>query len=140
MPPWPVIVMELGWLWTIFGFAFFAFLNRSSQHLLMALFSLFVAVGLYFRWRIGFWLSAISFAASTGGAIAQIVALHHFSQALNARIWIGVLFLVVQQAGSSLTWFRFQNPRNIRRIFWATALMVGIFAGYLFSQLFPKAT
>jgi hypothetical protein len=136
IPPWTIIVIQIGWIWAMCGFIFFGLEWNSASHILMAVFSLFLVVGLYFRWRLAFWISAIGFAAATGGNVARILAVEAMPPMLTISLIIGLGLLLVHQTASSLRWFGFERVRQIRLFFWSLSALFCILTEFwLFRKL-----
>ena len=139
IPPWTIILAELIWLWAVYGFVVFALSWHSIAHVVMATLSLFIVVALYLRWRVGFWISAIGFAAASGATLARILALGSFSPFLLVSLAVGCGAVLVQQAPASLRWFGFESVRTIRLAFWGLSALIGIIAGMWLYHVLPKA-
>jgi hypothetical protein len=118
---WPLILVQVGWLWAAFGFAYLGVIRGSESHFVMATLSLLLLVGIYFRWRAAFWASALAYAAAVGGTVARIIKLERLPLLLGVSLGIGVLLVVLHQVPPSFRWFAFQKPRSVRLGFWFLA-------------------
>jgi hypothetical protein len=138
IPPWTIILAELVWLWAVYGFVVFALSWHSVAHVIMAAFSLFIVVALYLRWRVGFWISAVGFAAASGATLARIFALGSFSPFLLVSLAVACGAVLVQQAPASLRWFSFERVRTVRLAFWELSSLIGIVAGVWLYHLLTR--
>lgn len=89
----------------------------------MGLVCLVLVIGLYFRWRAAFWISALIMAASVGGVLARIIVNDQgeMGTAPPLSLALGIALLMLHQISKSLAWFGFQRPRPLRLGFWLLA-------------------
>jgi len=52
-PPWPLVLVQVFWLWTAAALVFFAVTSGSARHIAMMFMSLFLVVGLWLDCSIG---------------------------------------------------------------------------------------
>ena len=138
MPPWPVALVLLFWGWTVLGFGFFAVYWHSLSHWFMAALSLFLGVAVFFRWRVGFWMSVVGCAAGIGGTLARISAVDDPPRFLFASLAIGLGSLLVHQVLGFLKWFGFSNARAVRLGCWLFAAIVCVIAEFWLFRFLPK--
>jgi hypothetical protein len=124
LPPWTIIVPQVIWALAIYGFVYTALNLQSWSDWMMAALSFTLVVGLYFRSRIAFWLSALGFAATIGGNLALIEASRSLPAKVLINMAVAVGTLLLHQMAHSLRWFGFRDARQIRRIFWGLCILV----------------
>jgi hypothetical protein len=90
-----------------------------------------LVVGLLFRSRVAFWLSAIACAAWVGGNLARLELIGSAPIAVSISLLFSVGMLVLHQTGASLQWFCFRNPRQVRRTLWGISILFIVLAEML---------
>jgi hypothetical protein len=138
-PPWTIIVLQVMWLGAAYFFVVDALAWRSILHFFMAGLSVFVAIALFLRWRLGFWLSSLAYAAGTGGDVARIIANETIPVPVAIGVVIGIGVVVIHQVAPSFRWFEFENVRKVRRWFWFLCALVCIVTEYGFRIFLPNA-
>jgi len=132
------VVIQLGWLWGAFVFALTA---ATPGELFMGLTCAALIIGLYFRWRAAFWISALIMAASVGGVLARIIVNDQgeMGTAPPLSLALGITLLMLHQISKSLAWFRFQRPRPLRLGFWLLAAWACAGSEFLMTRLINSA-
>jgi hypothetical protein len=131
LPPWTIILPQIIWAWAVYGFAYFALTRQSWSHWMMTALSFTLVVGLYFRSRIAFWLSAIGFAMTVGGNLARLEFIQSAPISLSINLLFSIGMLVLHQTAPSLRWFGFRNPRQVRGSLWGLSILVIVLAEML---------
>jgi len=129
-PPWPVVLIQIGWLWAVGGFAFMAVLWMSTAHVAMMFVCLFLLLGVSLRWRPVFWISALACAATLGGIVAWIIVTGQAGPMRFVNLAFGVRQVVLHQTSAAFGWFAFQNSRRLRLGFWLLASIVCVAAEF----------
>jgi hypothetical protein len=110
------------WLLGMLSFMFY-FGRHPVYSITMCALSVLAVVGTCVGWKWFFWVGMIFTAETLHISTAMLVAsLMEDSSRLGVRlvrIAFGVLVLFGMQAPSTLQWFRFQNSRRIRIVFWS---------------------
>jgi hypothetical protein len=138
-PPWTIILLQVMWLWSAYLFVDFGLALHSVFHFFMAGLSIFVVIALFMRWRLGFWLSSLAYAAATGGNVARIIANETVPVLLAISVIGGLGLLLIHQIPTSLRWFKFEKFRRVRTWFWCLSALVCIVTEYGFRVFLPNA-
>ncbi len=130
VPPWTILILQFLWLVGVLlafrnGFAW-----HNVFHAVMALVSLVLIVGLFFRWRFALWGSGIIFAAATGGTLAHKFASlgtgigsDEADMYLLLALLVQIGGLALHQTRSSFRWFYFESLRSVRLWFWVLSVV-----------------
>jgi len=110
--------------WLLGMFSFMPYFGKHPIYAVaMCAFSVIAIIGTFVGWKWFFWVGMI-FTAETLhiGAAMLIASLMEDSGRLGVRVArtaFAVLVLLSMQASSTLRWFRFQNPKRARIVFWS---------------------
>jgi hypothetical protein len=138
VPPWTIIVPQLMWLLSAFMFVCFGCLSSSTFNFSMAGFSVFLIVGLYLRWRVAFWLSALCYAVIVGYDIAKILASVTPPPSAVLGAVISVAILILHQKTTSMRWFGIERQRIIRFLFWLLSALACVAYELWIIHFLPK--
>jgi len=138
-PPWTIIVLLLMWLACVYFFVVDGIAWHSVFHFFMAALGIFAVIALFMRWRVGFWLSSLLYAAATGGNVARIIANETFPVLVVMGTVIGISLVVIHQLPPSLRWFGFEKFRRVRTWFWCLSALTCIVTEYAFRIYLPNA-
>ena len=139
LSPWPLILVQISWLWAAVSFAYFAVIWRSASHVGMAVASLLIITGIILRSRAAFWVSALAVAAAVGGTVARIIKLESLPSTLAASLAIGVAVVVLHQTPAAFSWFTFRNSRKLRLEFWLLVAIVCVVPEFAYVILLRHA-
>ena len=131
LPPWTIILPQIIWAWGIYSSAYFAVTRQSWSHWMMTALSFTLTVGLLFRSRVAFWLSAIACAAWVGGNLARLEIIGSAPITLSINLLFSIGMLELHQTAPSLQWFGFRNPRRVRGSLWGLSILVIVLAEML---------
>ncbi len=138
LPPWPLIIVQVGWLWSAAGFVYFAFSWQSASHLLMMVLSVFLLIGIGLRWRAALWASTLAYALFLGADLGRLTNRGSLPALLAASLGIAVFLIVLHQLPTSLRWFNFQNHRRVRLRFWLFAAIACVLGEFAWVILLPR--
>lgn len=139
LSPWPLLLVQVGWLWAAVSFAYFAVIWRSASHVGMAVASVLLIAGISLRSRVAFWVSTFAFAAAVGGTVARIIKLESAPPPLAASLAIGVVAVLLHQTPAGFSWFTFQNSRRHRLRFWLLVAIVCVVTEFAYVILLRRA-